>query len=214
MHNALRAIEPSGDLRRELELLQQFGAPASVAIAFVLTISLAPAKARRFLDWLLAACLTSLTVLVLKVLIARPRPSLADPFNFRTAMRPYPLDPAAPDKQVCSWQLAADNIERLWSMPSSHTAAAVVFAVFLTTVFPRLRVFAIAMAALVAACRIMFNAHWPSDTLIGAAVATAIATPIIRHHAGIRLVDWFWIRFIDKNATPKWPATALRNPHS
>lgn len=209
LHDLAGAVEPRGDVRRELELLQQFGAPASVFIAFLLTLSLAPDKARRFLDWALAAGVTAITVLALKILIARPRPSLDAPFTFNTAFTPHPLPTeAGGTSPTFSWQLGADGVEQLWAMPSSHTSGAVVFAVFLAVVFPKLRVFAIAMATIVAACRVLFSAHWPADVFAGAAVALSITPPLVRNYAGVRLLDAVWIRFIDRSATPAFPRIA------
>jgi len=205
---AARAVSLAGDLRRELELLQQFGAPASILIAALLIASLDPQRFRRFLDLLLAAGVMSLTALAGKVIIGRPRPRFDDPFAFNGFWNAYPIprrdDPTATDL-IHSFQLGADRVEQLWSMPSSHTTAAVTFAVFLAVLYPRLRLFAVGMAALVASCRVLFGAHYPSDVLVGAGFAVLIATPLIRSGAGVRLLDAIWLRFIDKDATPAWP---------
>lgn len=204
-----RGVQLGGDIRRELELLQQFGAPASVLIALLLTIALDPARARRFLDWAAAAGVVAVTALAGKAVIGRPRPKLDEPHTFLGPFRTFPLDVGDRDApeiaNTYAWQLGADRVEQLWSMPSSHTTAAVVFAAFLATVWPRLGRFAAGFAALVMICRVLFGAHYVSDVLIGAALALAIARPMIANGIGVRLTDSLWIRFVDRNAEPRWP---------
>jgi membrane-associated phospholipid phosphatase len=204
-----RDVPLGGDIRRELELLQQFGAPASVVIALLLVIALDPARARRFLDWGVAAIVVAMTALGGKALLGRPRPKLDDPLALTPPWATYPLPIGRGENarlvETHAWDLGADRVEQLWSMPSSHTTAAVVFAVFLATVYPKLRGFAVFMAVLVMSCRVLFGAHYVSDVLIGAALALLIAPPMISNGCGVRLIDTIWIRFINKNAEPKWP---------
>jgi undecaprenyl-diphosphatase len=93
-------------------------------------------------------------------------------------------------------------------MPSSHTAFAVVMSVFLAALYPRLKWFAAAMALLVGLLRVHFGGHWPSDVVVGAAIGYAIARACVRGMWGVRLLDWVWIRFVDRSAEPAWPKLA------
>jgi membrane-associated phospholipid phosphatase len=203
------AVRLGGDVRRELGVIQQFGGAASLLIAFALVASLDADRLRRFLDLGVAAGVVALAALAGKMLIGRPRPTLDDPFTVLGPFTPYPLANEATPPTIeltYAWQFTAENVEQLWSMPSSHTTAAVTLAAFLAVVYPRLRAFAIGMATIVGLCRVLFGAHYPSDVLVGAGLAIAIATPIVRNGLGVRLIDTLWLRLIDRNATPAWPA--------
>ena len=72
-------VSLGGDLRRELEFVQQFGAVTSCLIVAAAIWLLDPAK-RAVLPRAAAAIVaTSASVWVLKVLIGRPRPRLGEP---------------------------------------------------------------------------------------------------------------------------------------
>lgn len=208
VNGAVGGVKFGGDVRRELELLQQFGAPASVAIGFVLALCLDPKRARRFLDWALAAGVVSLVILGLKIVFGRARPRFDDSLAFNWVWGRYPAGDAGADgvrRDIGSWMVGEGGVEGLWSMPSSHTSAAVVFAVFLLVVWPRLRWFAVGMGVLVASCRVVFGAHWLSDVCVGAGVAVLIAVPMVRAGSGVRFLDWLWVKFVDRGAEPAWP---------
>ena len=202
--DAARGLTLGGDVKRELEVLQQFGAPASIAIAFLLMLALDRNRARRILDVIFAAVATSLTALALKMLIGRPRPVLGDPDSIHGPLTAVNVKPGETAAVIYAWQLGADGVERLWSLPSSHTGAAVALATVLAVLYPRLVWFAVAMAALVGSCRVLFGAHWPSDVLVGAALAHAIAYPVARFYVGTRFIDAVWRRFVDPEATEQW----------
>ncbi|MGE5584697.1 MAG: phosphatase PAP2 family protein [Bacillota bacterium] len=65
------------------------------------------------------------------------------------------------------------------SMPSGHSAAAFALATVLARQYPRYRVFFYAGATLVAISRVYERAHWPSDTLIGAAIGVWSANQVM-----------------------------------
>lgn len=212
IHDAARAIKPYGDLKRELEALQQFGALGSLVITSVLIGLLDPERFRRALDLFLVSGVTVLTVKALKITLGRARPVLGSPHDWHTLFGSATIDNG---RSIASWQVGTGGVEQLWSMPSSHTASAVVLAVFLCALYPRLRPFAVGMACIVGLARVWLGAHWPSDVVAGATVSYLVSAPLIHHYAGVRLLDWFWIRFIDRSAEPAYErmvsAEALRD---
>lgn len=198
-----RALQLGGDLRREFEALQQFGQGASILLVCLLIWALDPKRCRRLLDYALAMGLTALAVLPMKMLAGRPRPKFNDPQHFLGPLGVYPVNDETGLRHA--WEVGSGISSDLWSMPSSHTAYAVVLAVFLGVLYPRLRPIVLGLALLVGGCRVLFGAHYPSDVLVGGGLALLIAPPIVRSSRGVRLLDWLWIRFVDKNATPAWP---------
>ncbi len=177
-----------GDLRRELELLQQFGSPTTMIACALLIWRLDPARLRRMLDWLLAAGLTWAAVFALKVALGRPRPKFAgEHLHFLGSWSSRVVKEGDPPRH--SWEVFADDVAEIWSMPSSHTAFAVVAAVCLSRMYPRLRPVAIGMAVLVGLCRVLFRAHYPSDVLMGAAIGYVVAELCMTRMLGVRLVD-------------------------
>ena len=201
-----RSLKPGGDIRRELEVLQQFGGATSIIIVLLCMIALDAARVRRMLDWVLAALATSLSVLLIKMLTGRPRPKFDDPLQFNGPFGQY-IDPTQANADgaahIVGPAIGFGN-EELWSMPSSHTSGAFVLAVFLATMYPRLRFMAFGLAALVGACRILFGAHYLSDVLVGGLIGWAIASYIIPRGLGVRALDAIWITWIDPKATPAW----------
>jgi len=182
------ALKPrlGGDLRRELELLQQYGDLATLILAGVIIALLDRANRRYLWDLAVAAAFTSMVVVALKMLIGRPRPEFADPLYFIGPLGSYPIDAKVGIRHA--WEFWAGISSKLWSMPSSHTAAAVVLSVFLTSLYPRIKPFAIAMPVVVGLCRVLFTAHYPSDVVVGAMVGLAAARPAIEHSWGCRLI--------------------------
>ena len=79
--------------------------------------------------------------------------------------------------------------------------------------WPRLTVFAVVMAAIVAFSRVLFVAHWLSDTVVGAAIGFLVSYPIIRGFWGVRLLDAFWKTVVDRKAGPALPAV-VREEHA
>lgn len=186
-----RATFLSGDMIRELEAVGQWGQFASIVIVLV---CLDPARWRRGLDLVLAAGTVSLVVLLLKHAVGRLRPRHELPLSFDGWLVRIGEIPEG---------LGAYDVA---SMPSSHTSAAVVLSVFVALVWPRLSIFALVMACVVALSRVVFVAHWAADVVMGALVGFVIGYPIIRGFWGVRLVDALWRRLVDRNATPALPA--------
>ncbi|MGE4198765.1 MAG: phosphatase PAP2 family protein [Phycisphaerales bacterium] len=212
----LRAIPLGGDVKRELTAWQQYGALTSLVVTGVIIALLDGRRWRRVLDLGAAAILTVLACNVMKNVVGRPRPVLGDP---RTILGPwgmYPVpvvDAGGKERMVLThaWGGAAEvkgagAVGRvgyeLWSMPSSHTAGAVVLSFFLAALYPRLRPVAIVLAVMVGLARVITGAHWPSDVILGAALGYAIAAVVMPHYLGIRAVDWAWRKAIDPQAAP------------
>ena len=60
------------------------------------------------------------------------------------------------------------------SFPSAHTATAISFAIGMAWIFPRGRWLFFVCAALAAYQRVVFEAHWMSDVMVGAAMGTMV----------------------------------------
>jgi membrane-associated phospholipid phosphatase len=193
-------VRLGGDVRRELEALQQFGQGTfSVLIALAIVL-LDRRRSRRLVDWGLAAGVTALLLYPAKMLIGRPRPKFDDPFGFTGPFGAYPLGPG--EGVRAGWDLSAGDVSDLWAMPSGHTAYAVVCAVFLAVAYPRVWPLAVVLAGLTATGRVVLGAHYPSDVLVGAMLGVAVTVPVVRRYMGVRGLDWVWRRAVDRRAAP------------
>ena len=183
---ATAKLKLGGDLRRELEMLQQYGDLATLLLTAAIVALLDRAQRHRLWDLAVAAVFTSIVVTAMKMLVGRPRPEFGDPLYFLGPLGSYPIDAKVGVRHA--WEFWAGISSKLWSMPSSHTSAAVVLSVFLCRLYPRIRPLAIAMPVLVGACRVLFTSHYPSDVAVGAMVGLAAARPAIEGLWGTRLV--------------------------
>lgn len=196
-----RGLDLRGDVRRELEAVQQFGQLTISLLIGVAIVLLDTARRRRVLDWLAAALVATAVSNLLKMMVGRPRPALGDPQTFVGPLGLYPLPKGD------SWVLASgwtSNYD-LGSCPSRHATMAAVAACFLIIMYPRLTGLAIALAATVGVARVVTGAHWPTDVIAGWAVGTACALPAIRGYWGTRGLDWLWAVLIDREAQPAYP---------
>jgi membrane-associated phospholipid phosphatase len=91
-----------------------------------------------------------------------------------------------------AWEIGAPKASELWSMPSSHTAAAAMLAVFLARMYPKLMPLAVGLAGMVGAARVILWAHYPSDVVTGGAVGAAIGMMAHDMRWGARLVPRAW----------------------
>ncbi|MGE5193055.1 MAG: phosphatase PAP2 family protein [Deltaproteobacteria bacterium] len=148
-------------LHRFLETIEPFGQPPAV-IAVSLAVLLC-GGVRRGAGFRIAAgaLLSGLTVLLLKMCVARVRPRH---FDFQgTVFDTFSglLPGSGGSSHIQSW-------------PSGHTATAVGFCLALSAVFPKGRWLFQILAALVALQRIESGAHYLSDTLFAASVAYVV----------------------------------------
>lgn len=184
---AVTAFRPTGDLRRELELIQQFGGVTTIALVSLLIWRLDPKRVARLLDWLLAAAITWAAVFALKTTLGRPRPKFpGEHLHFLGPLNTYVVQEGDPPRHA--WEFWHEDVTEIWSMPSSHTAFAAVAAIFLARLYPRLTPLMIIAVCVVAACRVLFKAHYPSDVILGAAIAFAITDPCIRAQIASRRI--------------------------
>lgn len=208
-----------GDLRRELHAWQQFGAVGSILFTVIVLLANPRSQtshfdqmprtlppARRIPDLILAVAIAGVLCGALKVGVGRPRPRevFNDPQTFLGPFGVYPVQAKHAGEVgyqlVHAWERAGKN--ELWSMPSSHTVYAVVLAVFLSAVFPGLRLLWVFLATLVGLCRVLFDAHWPTDVIVGAGLGAAVAWTVVSRQWGVGVLDWLWRRLIDPAAKP------------
>lgn len=204
----LSSLQFGGDVRRELQALQQYGQLSVSLIVAAVVALLDPQRTRRLLDWGVALGLATLVGLVVKMGLGRPRPVYEEPLTFLGPLGGRPLPSG--DGIRAPVEFWADGAASLWSMPSSHTMAAAVMSVFLGTMYPRLGPLAALMVAIVAFGRMSSGAHYPSDVVAGACMGAAAGAVCVSRGWGVRLVDWIWLKLVDRGATPAWPAIAAR----
>ena len=181
-----------GDVRRELQALQQFG-QGTISVLIGITIFLLDPKNRvRLVDWVVSAAVLGVVATGLKMFIGRARPRLRDPFDPDLFLGPfgkYPLGGKAGEINIVhSWELWQPKISDLWSMPSSHTVFAVLCAFVLSKLYPKIAPVVIFLAVLVGFCRVLFDSHYASDVAAGAAVGYAVTAVVWRWSPGNR---WF-----------------------
>ncbi len=183
LHHYLHTDRLPGDVRRSLETLQQFGDLSTLILTSLFIWLLDPTRRARLLDLFIAAAVVALLCNLFKMGLGRPRPVLADPWSLVLPWQTYPLPQTIEGVQQLitthAWQLGESGIARLWSLPSSHTAAAVTLAVFLHRYYPALRPLLIGMVVLVGIARVVLGAHYPSDVVAGAMLAYPTATTLI-----------------------------------
>lgn len=193
-----------GDLRREWEAWQQFGAVGSILFVSAAIVLLDRPRARKLLDLYAASLIGLVIYTALKMLIGRPRPRFEDPSTILGPWGAYPLGPERGIRHA--WESGAE----LWSLPSSHTVAAVILAWFLARMYPALWPLCLAAAAAVGFGRIVFNAHWASDVVVGVFLGLAIARAAIDGWYGVRGLDWLWRKAVNPLAEPAYPRLAAR----
>lgn len=199
---SLAASVLSGDLRREWEAWQQFGALGAILFTSAAIFLLDRPRARKLLDLYAASLIGLLVYTLLKMFIGRPRPKFDDPW---TILGPWGAYPLGPEKGIRhAWESGAE----LWSLPSSHTVAATILAWFLIRMYPALWPLCAAAVAIVGAGRIIFNAHWASDVIAALFLGLAIARGAIDGWWGVRSLDWLWRKAVNPLAEPAYPRLA------
>lgn len=183
-----------GDIRRELEMLQQYGAIGSLVIVAAIVWLADPKRRERLADLAAVAAINALTLLFLKMAIGRPRPRFLpdDPGAATTFLTPFgTYSLGDPPVERHAWEVWGGISSHLWSMPSNHTAAATVLSVWLMTVYPRLRPLAWAMIGVVAFARVFLGAHYASDVVVGAGVGLLVGSWVMRRGIGASVLERF-----------------------
>jgi membrane-associated phospholipid phosphatase len=111
---------------------------------------------RAFVTGLTAVATAAALTALVKDLVDRARPALADP-----TLHTLVATPGSP------------------SFPSGHAATAFAAAVAVGAFYPRLRVPLLALAAVVGLSRIYLGVHYLLDVLAGAALGTALALVVV-----------------------------------
>ena len=179
-----------GDITREIAAWQQYGGLPSVLVVALLVWILDPARARRLADLAAACLLNSVATTLLKVFFSRPRPKYGDSHFFAWPFGEYPILRSGEPRLITAMSPAARA--ELWSMPSSHTSAAVALSVFVVALYPRLRPLCLVLVLVVAIGRTTLGvdpAHWPSDVLAGGCVGWFFGGLAVHHSLGTRVLD-------------------------
>jgi len=176
-----------GDLRRELLFVQQWGDGVCIFLVLTGAYLLDPLRRRRLWDALGAVAVTAIAYQSLKILVGRPRPKFDDPLRFFASIDPYPLAIDGEPVTRYSWEFWRGISSDLWSMPSSHTAAAMCLSVILARFYPRLTRLVIPLAFVVGACRVIFAAHYPTDVIAGLCVGYLATSLALDRRWGTRL---------------------------
>lgn len=172
-----------GDIRRELEAIQQFGQGFSMLLIALVILLLDERRRARLLDWGVGGLITLALASGVKLLVGRPRPFAGDaetivgPFGAYAVERAGSAGEAATVRLSTVWNSSYD----LASMPSRHAAFAVLAAVFLSALYPRLWWLVFALAVLVCVGRVVTGAHYPTDVIAGAAIGLLVG----RHAVGL-----------------------------
>ena len=184
-----------GDLVREMEFVQQFGAVTSMVIAGIVILLLDPAKRRGVLQFAIALAINGLIGHALKVLAGRPRPRVLfdntpqagfeSPMHFAFAWTKYPLPRTSEDGNTTyllahSWEWWKGISSDLASYPSSHAMASACAATCLAHLYPRLSPLVFTLAIIVAICRVAFGAHYPSDVIFGSTAGFVIGAMVMQ----------------------------------
>jgi len=164
-----------GDVERVFKLSEFFAHGFGIGVVLVGIWLLVPTK-RRFLPRLLiCVSLPGMIIHAIKILVARKRP-----------LRYFREYPESGWDTWIGWMPAKDKFAlnfdyAFQSFPSAHTATAISFAIVMAWVFPRGRFLFLFLAFMAATQRIVFEAHWLSDVLVGAAIGVMVGSAMTRN---------------------------------
>jgi len=157
-----------GELRRVLEWSELVAHGSGVAIIAAVVFVLDRGKRRSIPRLVATAYAAGLVADLVKLCVARTRP------------RFFEFEGGALDTFVGWLPLFGSRDEGVWltsrlqSFPSAHTAVAVALALGLARLYPQGTRLFLVLAMLASMQRVVAGAHYPSDTLVGAALGAAI----------------------------------------
>lgn len=161
-----------GELRRLLTWSELFAHGLGVALIAAMIAVLAPTQRRLLPQVLATAWGAGLVADGCKLLIGRYRPSHKLPEHITESFAGW-----LPVVFPISGHARFDHAVQ--SFPSAHTAVATGMAIALTALYPHGRWLFAGFAVLAACQRVQSGAHYPSDTLAGAAVGFAVAAWVV-----------------------------------
>lgn len=176
---------------RLLRFTERWGNPLVTLVVAGMIFLFDRPKRLRLLDLAAAVGLTALLSLAVKMLVGRPRPKFEQPWTFlwpwgRFDLPPYPADDSAP-LSIYAWDLFAESHGQLWSMPSSHTSAAMVLSTFIARCYPRTGWLMVALVAMVGLTRAVQDAHYPTDLVVGGLLGYLVTDMVINLRLGQKL---------------------------
>jgi membrane-associated phospholipid phosphatase len=161
-----------GELRKAISLFEAFGHGVGVGVIIIAVAVLDRQRFTAARRLIVCAFGAGLVNLVAKLLVGRSRPQVfwatEFPETTRATFRGFAM--------LFTGEWADAFRHSLQSFPSGHSATAAGLAVGLTWLYPRGRYLFAALAALAMLQRIQCGAHFPSDTLAGAALGVTVAT--------------------------------------
>ncbi|MBI1337661.1 MAG: phosphatase PAP2 family protein [Phycisphaera sp.] len=176
-----RGLDIGGDVGTELRFLQQFGQLSCVILVTLLIALQDPRNRKALVDFWVAYGLAALIAFIIKLVVGRARPQIADGGQFVWPWMSY-VKPESVTMSVPAhpWMIFEKGAANLQSMPSSHTCAAAITAFFIATLYPRLTPIVIVLTVIVGMSRVLFVMHYPSDVCVGAAVGYLAGCVLIR----------------------------------
>jgi membrane-associated phospholipid phosphatase len=166
-----------GDPGRELMLLEQWGQWVCSVVVIAVVAILDKAGRRRALAIAIGCLCTVLVSYLLKDLIGRSRPYVAEGSGWPPGSWVWG-GPAMGFHKGSAWQ----------SFPSSHTTGAFALSLGLAWFYPRGRGLFLGLALITAAQRVLHGAHFVSDTLAGMGIALLMTRWSLRAKLAGRLI--------------------------
>ena len=180
-----------GDAKKFIGLSETFAHGFGVLLIAMTVWFLAPEAIRYLPRIALCAFWPALIVQGIKIQFFRWRPiRFFDEFS----VAHFPVDQT--ETWLGWWVQASINSDYVTqSFPSGHAATAWGLAIGMTYAFPKGKWLFVFLALLASIQRVMVYAHWPSDVLVGAAVAFCFAGALTQNWGVGRWLDYWESRF-------------------
>jgi len=187
----------SGDLRHFFYLCEVFGHGTGVILIITAICLLAKSYRPRVPRVVLGVVLAGLIANSLKITIARVRPNHFFEFYDRSVSSWVSL---------CTWldpltQFSLNTANASQSFPSGHSATAAAFAVGLVWLLGRGHLYFAGLAFLACFQRVLFQYHWPSDAMVGAAIG-GLTMMLVIHSSRIATAFQRWEKPASPTALP------------